>query len=269
MTDSKKASSESQRTDQDVSEENSEEGDDEEVEEDEEAANVEEKEKGNETELKQLLSQAILELIDEIGEVDTNIARDARDHIHSGEIILTIGNSATTESFLKAAKDRHFTVIVAEGAPSMSGHALARSLSTSPNLSVLLVPDSNVHALMPRISKIILSPHAILPNGALLCAPGSSLVCSIARERRVPIVALAGLHRLSANWDVVGLAGARAMATQDLILPREFSRLKEEAGLNFKALDYVNLPDLIITNTGEHPPAFVYRLIKENYRVDV
>lgn len=167
----------------------------------------------------------------------------------------------------------------------MSGHALARSLSSSANLSVLLIPDCNVHALMPRVSKVIISPHAVLPNGALLCAPGSALACSIARERSVPIVALAGLHRLSANWDTVGSGGggggdvaasadqatakAGAGAMLDLIMPREYARLREETKVRLQGLDYVNQPDLIITNTGEHPAAFVYRLIKENYRVDV
>lgn len=37
-----------------------------------------------EEELKPLLVQAILELVDELEVVDSTIAKDARDHVHSG-----------------------------------------------------------------------------------------------------------------------------------------------------------------------------------------
>lgn len=47
-----------------------------------------------------------------------NIAAQASEHIHSSEIILTIGKSNTVERFLKsAAKTRQFQVIVVEAAP--------------------------------------------------------------------------------------------------------------------------------------------------------
>jgi translation initiation factor eIF-2B subunit beta len=47
-----------------------------------------------------------------------NIAQQARQHIHSNEIIMTLGKSALVEAFLKtAATERKFQVIVAECAP--------------------------------------------------------------------------------------------------------------------------------------------------------
>lgn len=48
-----------------------------------------------------------------------NIAAQACEHIHTNEIILTVGKSITVEKFLKsaAAKKRVFSVIVVEGAP--------------------------------------------------------------------------------------------------------------------------------------------------------
>lgn len=47
-----------------------------------------------------------------------NIAAQALEHIHTDEIILTVGNSNCVEKFLKyAAKERSFQVIVVEGAP--------------------------------------------------------------------------------------------------------------------------------------------------------
>lgn len=69
------------------------------------------------------LKAAIIEHIEEFEmELDTsagNIAAQAGEHIHSNEIIMTIGRSASVEAFLKrAAKTRQFEVIVAECAPS-------------------------------------------------------------------------------------------------------------------------------------------------------
>lgn len=47
-----------------------------------------------------------------------NIASQASEHIHSNEIIMTLGKSNTVEKFLKsAAKTRKFQVIVVEAAP--------------------------------------------------------------------------------------------------------------------------------------------------------
>lgn len=47
-----------------------------------------------------------------------NIAMQALEHIHSNEVIMTIGRSRTVKAFLKdAARKRKFHVIVAECAP--------------------------------------------------------------------------------------------------------------------------------------------------------
>lgn len=47
-----------------------------------------------------------------------NIAAQALEHIHSNEVIMTIGYSRTVEAFLQeAARKRKFHVIVAECAP--------------------------------------------------------------------------------------------------------------------------------------------------------
>lgn len=83
------------------------------------------------------------------------ISEQAQEHIHADECVLTHGHSHVIELFLKAAaRKRRFQVIVAEGAPSLSGHRLAQSLSRVSNISVSLIPDSNVYAIMSRINKV-------------------------------------------------------------------------------------------------------------------
>lgn len=47
-----------------------------------------------------------------------DIAKQALEHIHSNEIILTVGKSSEVEMFLKvAAKDRTFEVFITECSP--------------------------------------------------------------------------------------------------------------------------------------------------------
>lgn len=58
-----------------------------------------------------------------------NIAAQALEHIHSNEVIMTIGFSRTVEAFLKeAARKRKFHVIVAECAPFCQVGALLQLL---------------------------------------------------------------------------------------------------------------------------------------------
>ncbi|PKI85477.1 GCD complex subunit gcd7 [Malassezia vespertilionis] len=220
--------------------------------------------------LKPLLIQAIQELIDEIESADVNIAKDAKDHIHSGEVILTLGASSTVRSFLRsAAKHRKFITVIPESAPSFNGHALARSLSSA-GLSVLLVPDSNLYALMPRVSKVILGARCVLANGGILSSIGAKSIAMAAREHSTPIVALAGVYKISPDWTWVGperLAGGNQGPVNQVVNYASSNVLAEYADIVNPLWDLVspNELDLIITNVGEHPPSYVYRLIQENY----
>jgi translation initiation factor eIF-2B subunit beta len=63
--------------------------------------------------------QAINELIDELESLYVNISNQAIEHIHSNELIMTIGKSKTVEEFFRAAhRKRKFQVVVAETGPS-------------------------------------------------------------------------------------------------------------------------------------------------------
>ncbi|WFD03981.1 GCD complex subunit gcd7 [Malassezia obtusa] len=224
----------------------------------------------NAYQLKPLLIQAIQELIDEIETVNTNISKDARDHIHSGEVILTMGNSATVRHFLRsAAKHRKFITVVPESAPSFVGHEMARALSAM-GLSVLLVPDSNLYALMPRVSKVLLGARCVLANGGILAAGGAKLVAMAAREHATPVVALAGVYRVSPDWTWVGpekLRSGNQGAVSEVVNYATAARLADEAEIANPLWDYIepSALDVILTNVGEHPPSYVYRLIQENY----
>lgn len=117
------------------------------------------------------------------------------------EIILTLGHSRTVETFLKQAhRDRKFTVIVAESAPTYLGHAMASSLSSA-GIPTLLVPDSSIHALMPRVTKLVLGAHTVLANGGLFALSGTLAGCLAAKAYSKPVVVATGQFKFAPAWN--------------------------------------------------------------------
>lgn len=106
-------------------------------------------------------------LLDHLQEIETeletsaeNLSAQAAEHIHSSELILTLGHSRSVEGFLKrAAKQRKFEVVVAECAPACRGHALAASLAKS-RIETTIISDAAIFAMMSRVNKVIIGTHS-------------------------------------------------------------------------------------------------------------
>ncbi|KAF8643811.1 hypothetical protein AX16_008829 [Volvariella volvacea WC 439] len=217
--------------------------------------------------MKTALMEAIKYMIDELETVYDNISKNAKDHIHSDEIILTLGMSKTVETFLiSAARDRKYTVIVAETAPSYGGRDMAKSLASA-GISTFLVPDSSIYALMSRVNKVILGAHAILADGGVFAITGSLMAATAARAHRTPIVVCTGLFKLTPAWNLYHEYGALDFGDPSKVLEFEEGDLVDRVDVVNPNYDYVRpeLVDAFITNDGDHPPSSVYRLIKETY----
>ncbi|KAL8283986.1 hypothetical protein RQP46_005099 [Phenoliferia psychrophenolica] len=217
--------------------------------------------------LKPVFLEAIQELMDEVDMTYRSVSEQSIDHIHSGEFILTIGQSKTVEAFLKAAsRKRKFTVIVAESAPSFSGRDTALSLSAA-GITTILIPDSNIFSLLPRCSKVLLGPHLVLADGALLSIAGSLPLCLAARRMRVPVVVCGGMFKFTplylgeADWSMRDL-GSPAAVLEDAGADEE-----EPTEVINPYYDIVpaELVSLYITNLGGHPSSLLYRLLSDMY----
>ena len=83
--------------------------------------------------LRAALLDHLQELENELETTAENISGQAVEHVHSSELILTLGHSKCVESFLKtAAKQRKIEVIVAECAPAC--RVGERRLAVNPTL---------------------------------------------------------------------------------------------------------------------------------------
>uniref|UniRef100_A0A1L8DS19 Translation initiation factor eIF2B subunit beta n=1 Tax=Nyssomyia neivai TaxID=330878 RepID=A0A1L8DS19_9DIPT len=196
-----------------------------------------------------------------------NLAEQAAEHIHSSELILTLGHSRSVESFLKsAAKRRVFEVVVAECAPACRGHALAASLAKA-KIETTIIPDSAIFAMMSRVNKVIIGTHSVLANGGLRAACGSYTVALAAKQFSVPVIVLVPMYKFSPvhlcsyEMDAFNMVG-----TTEGVIPYKMRDARKVRCYN-PVFDYVppEFVTLFISNLGGNAPSYVYRLLSELY----
>ena len=165
--------------------------------------------------------EAVTEMVDELLQSDERIASYAPEHIHSNEVILTHTSSRTVQQFLlKAASKRKFTVIVAETYPNDSEETYSTLVGglgpyededempaeqfqktlTQAGLTVVIISDAAVFALMSRVNKVILATHTVLANGGLVAASGARLIAKAAFKHRTPVIVVSGIYKLSPQY---------------------------------------------------------------------
>nr|POE52142.1 putative translation initiation factor eif-2b subunit beta [Quercus suber] len=230
----------------------------------------------------------IKELLDELEIVDTQIAEYALDHIHSNEIILTHTSSQTVQKFLmNAARKRKFTVIHAEAYPNdhedthdviVNGGKKSTQEAeddgddrwkplTTMGITVILIPDSAVFALMSRINKVILAPHTVLANGSLLAAAGAATIAAVAHSHHVPVVVLSGVYKLSPVYPF-DTEEVIEYGDPSRVVPFHDGDFMDNVDIVNPLYDWVSadMVDLYITNLGGCAPSFLYRIVADHYR---
>ncbi|CAG8721493.1 36587_t:CDS:10 [Gigaspora margarita] len=216
-----------------------------------------------------LIISELQEMINELENTYVNIIDQAMEHIHSNEIIMTVGKSRTVEMFLKtAAKKRKFSVLVAETFPTYLGHEMALSLSEA-GIDTTVISDSAIFAVMSRVNKVIMGTHAVLANGGLISVSGAQMVATAAKHHSKPVVVCTGLYKLSPLYPYDEDSFNDLVAPDPVFSFNEGDLIDKVTLLN-PYYDYVSpeLVSLFITNTGGHPPSYLYRLINENYDPD-
>ncbi|XP_043484849.1 translation initiation factor eIF-2B subunit beta [Leptopilina heterotoma] len=222
------------------------------------------------------LKEALVEHINEFEvELETcyeNITQQASEHIHSSEIILTIGRSRLVEEFFKkAAKTRTFEVIVAEGGSDLKGHQMAVNLAKA-NIKTTLISDAAIFAMMSRVNKVIVSTHTVMLNGGLKAISGTYTVAQAAKHYYVPVMVLLPLYKLSPEYlCLYEQEGFNTyLSPSQGVIPTDNIQLMDKIRAYNPAIDYVppELVTLFISNTGGNAPSYIYRLLSELYHPD-
>ena len=261
--------------------------------------------------------EGIGEIIDELSQVDDQIAAYALDHIHSNEIVLTHTSSKTVQRFLlKAATKRKFTVVHAESYPN-NHESVHRTVSGNHannddelltfesfqkplialGITVILIPDSAVFALMSRVNKVILGTHCVLANGGLVAAAGTRMIARAAKVHQTPVVVVSGVYKLSPVYPF-DFEALIEYGDAGKVIDYSEGDLVDRIDVQNPLDDYVpaELVDLYITNLyvvpvpfqslvvylrkvanavdffffliyrGGHAPTFLYRIVSDHYR---
>lgn len=219
--------------------------------------------------LKQLVIQGINEIIEELESVNDTLTQQSLDHIHTNEIIMTIGRSKVVEKFLlSAAKKRKFQVIVAEGSPKFNGHQLCKTLALA-GVETCLISDNAIFALMARVNKVIIGCHAVTANGGLIAPSGYQLITNAAAHHSTPVCVVTGLYKLSPIFPE-NHKSYNLLSNPSSILPFADGRIMQNVHIINPQFDYIppKNVNLFITNTGGHPPSYIYRLLREMYDIE-
>ena len=217
--------------------------------------------------IKAEVMNGIQELQDELEMSDEQISQNALDHIHSNEIILTHTASTSVQKFLlAAARKRKFTVIHAEAYPNEHTATHATILTgkkrdqhedidehwkplTAAGITVVLIPDSHVFAIMSRVNKVILATHTVLANGGLVAAAGAHMIAQAAKVHQTPVIVVSGVYKLSPVYpfDIDELI---EYGDAGNVVPYQDGELVENIEVENPLYDYVpaDLVDLYITN---------------------
>jgi translation initiation factor eIF-2B subunit beta len=84
---------------------------------------------------------------------------------------------------------------------------MAKSLSLA-SIPTILIPDSSIHAIMPRITKLLLGAHSVLANGGLFALSGSLSAALAAKAHSKPVVVTTGQFKFAPAWNLFHEFGA-------------------------------------------------------------
>ncbi|KAF6735910.1 Translation initiation factor eIF-2B subunit beta [Oryzias melastigma] len=195
-----------------------------------------------------------------------NIAMQALEHIHSNEVIMTIGRSRTVEAFLKnAGRKRKFHVIVAECAPFCQGHEMATNLSKD-GIETTVITDAAIFAVMSRVNKVIIGTQTVLANGGLRAVNGTHTLALAAKHHSTPLIVCAPMFKLSPQFPNEEDTFHKFVSPHE-VLPFTEGEILSKVNVHCPVFDYVppELITLFISNIGGHAPSYIYRLMSELY----
>lgn len=245
---------------------------------------------GPQSDLRIEVVEAITEIVDELESADEQVASYAREHISPGETIFTYSTSSSLQKFLlKAAEKRKFTVIQAESYPSnhkkvhqqitgktasdgddeLDTETFSKPL-TSAGITVLLIPDHAIFALMPRATKVVLSATAVLSNGSFIADAGTKPLILAAKHHQIPVIVLAETYKLSPLYPYDPFDFVDYGDVQDVVPYQDREMSLGLHDVKNPVTEYIEAEniDLFITNLGPVSGGYMYRTIKEQYHAE-
>jgi translation initiation factor eIF-2B subunit beta len=213
--------------------------------------------------LRDRMQQVIDELLGSIEATYENIAKHSSRFLVAREVVMTLGRSQAVAAFLTQHRT-DATIVVPERAPEYDGWSVAAALQRH-GLRVMVIPDSAIFAILPKITKIIVAAHAVLANGGIVGYSLSHSIALAAKHHSTPFIALYSHIKLSKT-----MPGPGKVFTA-LYHPGNVALDKQPTEENLVTMnpdgDYVppELITLMINEDGPHCPGDVFSMVQVNY----
>ena len=200
---------------------------------------------------------------DELSTTYENIAQNAPNFIFANDIIMTLGYSSSMLSFFTVKRFYNLTVVIPERSPENDGMIMAKKLKNA-GVNVYLIPDSAIFAILPKVSKVIVSAHTVFVNGGILSFSLANSVALAAKHYNIPFIAL--YWRLKMSYE---MPKPRKSYTS-LNTPQHVFNTTDPNTSNCVVMhpecEYVppELITLMINQDGAHCPSDVFSLASNN-----
>ncbi|XP_032685906.1 translation initiation factor eIF-2B subunit delta isoform X2 [Odontomachus brunneus] len=160
--------------------------------------------------------------------------------ISNGDIILIYGFSSLICNILvdAHAADKKFRVIVVDGRPWLEGREQLRRL-VKHGIDCSYMYINAVSFIMPEVSKVFLSAHTILANGAVMSRVGTSQIALIAKAFNVPVLVACETHKTCGRVQTDSIVYNELGNADDLVNSHRSS--KKSLLTNWRARKSLNL----------------------------
>eukprot|EP00948_MAST-09A_sp_MAST-9A-sp1_P003847 g3847.t1 len=114
------------------------------------------------------------------------VAKHGESFLRNGNIVLVHGYSnVVLELLLKAAKKRHFNVVVTEGRPGRTGVRMAERLLKE-DIPTTIVLDSAVGYIMEKVHLVLCGAEGVVENGGIVNQVGTFQLAIVAKSFNKP-----------------------------------------------------------------------------------
>ncbi|XP_025152721.1 translation initiation factor eIF-2B subunit delta-like isoform X3 [Harpegnathos saltator] len=162
--------------------------------------------------------------------------------ISNGNIILIYGFSSLIYNILvdAHAAGKQFRVIVVDGRPWLEGREqLKRLAKHGINCSYMFI--NAVSFIMSEVSKVFLSAHAILANGAVMSRVGTSQIALIAKAFNVPVLVACETHKTCGRVQTDSIVYNELGNADDLVTSNQYGNSRKSLFTNWRARKSLNL----------------------------
>ena len=213
--------------------------------------------------LKASMSEILDSITDDLSRSYQGIAKDAQDYLHANDIILTLGLSNSVINFLTSSKVK-ITVIVPERAPEYDGFLMAKKLRAK-GVPVIVIPDSAIFAIVPKINTVILPARSVMANGGITAYSLAHSIALAAKRYSKPVIVLYWEMKLTSEMYHPG------ESYTTLRQPSQIIEKQSPSQTNIIAInpegDYIppELITLMINENRPHCPGDVFSIVQANY----